>query len=66
MPKMKSHSGSKKRFDLTASGKVKRSRVGHGHILAKKDRKRKRRLRSGTFVSKVQEKTIRSLIPYKG
>ncbi len=66
MPKMKSHSGSKKRFNLTATGKVKRSRVGKGHILAKKDTKRKRRLRSGTYVSKAQEKTIRNMIPYKG
>lgn len=66
MPKMKSHSGSKKRFNLTATGKVKRSRVGHGHILTKKDTKRKRRLRSGTYVSKAQERTIRTMIPYKG
>lgn len=65
MPKMKSHSGSKKRFKLTASGKVKRSHEGHSHILSKKDTKRKRRLRTGTYVSTTQEKTVKSLIPYK-
>ena len=47
MPKMKTHSGSKKRFKLTASGKVKRACEGHNHILSKKDTKRKRRLREG-------------------
>ena len=65
MPKMKSHSGSKKRFKLTATGKVKRGHQGKSHILAKKTTKRKRRLRSGAYVSQTQEKTIKSIIPYK-
>lgn len=65
MPKMKSHSGSKKRFRLTASGKVKRYSQGKSHILSKKSTKRKRRLRTGTYVSDTQEKTIKTLIPYK-
>ncbi|MBQ3166262.1 MAG: 50S ribosomal protein L35 [Clostridia bacterium] len=62
MPKMKSHSGSKKRFRLTATGKVKRGHVGHRHILTKKNTKRKRRLRGGAYVSSAQERTIRTLI----
>ena len=66
MPKMKSHSGSKKRFKLTSSGKVKRYHEGHSHILSKKDTKRKRRLRAGTYVSTAQEKMVKNLIPYKG
>lgn len=66
MPKMKSHSGAKKRFRVTGSGKIKRSHQGKNHILTKKDTKRKRRLRSGAYVSVTQEKTIKnSLIPYK-
>jgi len=65
MPKMKSHSGSKKRFKLTGTGRVKRGHQGKSHILSKKSSKRKRRLRSGTFVNEVQEKTIKNLIPYK-
>ena len=51
MPKMKSHSGAKKRFKLTATGKVKRGHQGKSHILTKKNTKRKRRLRTGTYVS---------------
>ena len=62
MPKMKSHSGSKKRFRLTGTGKVKRGHVGHSHILTKKNTKRKRRLRGAAYVSRAQEKTIRNLI----
>ncbi len=65
MPKMKSHSGAKKRFKVTASGKVKRGHQGKSHILTKKTTKRKRRLRTGTYVSVTQEKTVKSLIPYK-
>ena len=65
MPKMKTHSGAKKRFSLTATGKVKRGHQGKSHILSKKTTKRKRRLRSGAYVSVTQEKTIKSIIPYK-
>ena len=65
MPKMKSHSSAKKRFRLTATGKVKRYSQNKSHILSKKSTKRKRRLRTGTYVSSTQEKTVKGLIPYK-
>ena len=65
MPKMKSHSGAKKRFKITATGKVKRYSQNKSHILSKKSTKRKRRLRTGTYVSATQEKTSKGLIPYK-
>ena len=54
MPKMKTHSGAKKRFSVTASGKVKRGHQNKSHILSKKDTKRKRRLRTTTYVSRTQ------------
>ncbi len=62
MPKMKTHSGAKKRFSLTASGKVKRAKMNRNHILNKKTTKRKRQLRKGGLVDSTQEKTIKSLI----
>ena len=65
MPKMKSHSGAKKRFSLTATGKVKRGHQGKSHILSKKNTKRKRRLRTTSYVENTQEKTMKTLIPYK-
>ncbi len=66
MPKMKTHSSSKKRFTLTKSGKIKRRKAYKSHLLNGKSRKTKRKLRRATIVSSKVEKTIRaSLIPYK-
>ena len=45
MPKMKTHKGLKRRFKLTATGKIKHNRAGRRHILTKKSPKRKRQLR---------------------
>lgn len=45
MPKQKTHKGMKKRFKVTASGKVKHRKANRGHRLGKKSGKRKRRLR---------------------
>jgi len=50
MPKMKSHSGAKKRFKKTANGKIMRKKAGKGHLLTKKNSKRKRHLRKSTIV----------------
>ena len=65
MPKLKTHSGAKKRFNLTKSGKVKRARALKSHILTKKDTKRDHRLRTGTYADGTNEATIRKMIPYK-
>lgn len=62
MPKMKSKSGAKKRFSLTGTGKVKRARQNHRHILSKKAKGRKRRLRQSTLVAKADEKRIKTMI----
>lgn len=48
----KTHSGAKKRFKITASGKVVRFRAYRSHILAKMTRKRKRQLHGSTLVDK--------------
>jgi large subunit ribosomal protein L35 len=45
MPKMKSHKASRKRFRVTASGKLKRRQAGKKHLLSHKTGKRKRQLR---------------------
>ncbi|HLT15588.1 MAG TPA: 50S ribosomal protein L35 [Acidimicrobiales bacterium] len=44
MPKMKTHSGAKKRFKVTGAGKLRRLQTNKNHILEKKAPKRKRRL----------------------
>ena len=51
MPKMKTHRGLAKRIKRTGTGKLKRAKAYKSHILTKKDRKRKRRLRKGDLVS---------------
>jgi len=65
MPKLKTHSGAKKRFNLTKTGKVKRAHAFKSHILTKKDTKRLRGLRAATYADKTTEDTIRKMIPYK-
>ena len=63
MPKMKSHRGARKRFSVTASGKVKRAKAYKSHILTKKTSKRKRRLRqSGLIATRGEEKNIKRLL----
>ena len=63
MPKMKSHSGAKKRFRTTASGKVKRAQQGKNHILTKKSSKRKMGLRQGAYMgSEKQVATVKVMI----
>jgi large subunit ribosomal protein L35 len=62
MPKFKGKSGAKKRFTLTGSGRVKREKAYHSHILTKKSTKRKRGLRQSTLVSGVEEKRVKMMI----
>jgi large subunit ribosomal protein L35 len=63
MPKMKTHKGAKKRFTVTASGKVRRLKAFKSHILTKKTSKRKRNLRRSTTVATNGEaKNIKRLI----
>ncbi len=65
MPKMKTHRGAAKRFSVTKSGRVKRSKAYTSHIMNKKTSKRKRNLRKGTYICAAEQKNIRVLIPYK-
>ncbi|MBM6683790.1 MULTISPECIES: 50S ribosomal protein L35 [Collinsella] len=60
MPKMKSHSGTKKRFRVTGSGKIMRAKAFKSHILTKKTTKRKRNFRSETELSAADRKVITS------
>ena len=62
MPKQKTKKGVAKRFKITKSGKVKRSKAGGRHILSKKKRKRKRSLRKAGIVHSTMEKKVRGLI----
>ncbi|MDR1628289.1 MAG: 50S ribosomal protein L35 [Oscillospiraceae bacterium] len=65
MPKIKTHSGAKKRFKMTKSGKILRTHANKNHILNKKTRKRKRLLRKIAVTDKSNSPQIKRLIPYK-
>ena len=65
MPKIKTNSGAKKRFNLTKSGKVKRAHAFKSHILTKKSTKRKRNLRKTVVADVTNLATLKKLIPYK-
>lgn len=62
MPKLKTHSGAKKRFKLTKNGLVKRGHANKTHILNKKTTKRKRGLRKATYADKTNVKAIKLLL----
>jgi large subunit ribosomal protein L35 len=62
MPKMKSNSGAKKRYDLTGTGKIKRKHAFKKHILTKKSNKRKRNLGYSTLVASSDVKNARLLL----
>ena len=62
MPKMKTHSGSKKRFKKTARGKLRGRHAMTSHILEKKSPKRKRRLGRPVEIAKPDEKRVRGLL----
>jgi large subunit ribosomal protein L35 len=62
LPKMKTHSGAKKRFRVTGSGKVMRRRANISHIRLKKKGARKRRLMKMIEVSDVNLSQVKRLI----
>jgi large subunit ribosomal protein L35 len=64
MPKMKTKRGAAKRFKITASGRVKRSKAYLRHILTSKTRKQKRHLGKPAMVSPSDEKNVRRMLPY--
>lgn len=65
MPKIKTHSGAKKRFKLTKNGKVVRAHAFKSHILNKKNTKRKRNLRKTTLADVTNVAKVKRMVPYK-
>ncbi len=65
MPKIKTHSGAKKRFKRTKTGQVKRAHAFKSHILNKKTAKRKRNLRQTVVADVTNVAKVKKMIPYK-
>lgn len=64
MPKMKTNRGAAKRFKVSGSGKIVRSKAFTSHILTKKSTKRKRNLRKSDLVDSANLKSVKKLLPY--
>ena len=62
MPKRKTKKTAAKRFKITGTGKVKRSKAYKSHILTTKTHKRKRNLRKAGLVSNAESKTVKALL----
>ena len=62
MPKQKSHSGAKKRFKLTGSGKLLRRKAMKSHLLGKKSAKRKRSFRRDHEVAPADRRAVKHLL----
>ena len=65
MPKTKTHSGAKKRFKVTATGKIKHKQAGQRHLLTGMSSNRGRRLRKLKLLTGSERKIIRTCLPYK-
>lgn len=64
MPKMKTHSATKKRFKITGSGKVSFKKSGRGHLLSSKNSKRLRALRKKGILPAGIEAHVKKMLPY--
>ena len=65
MPKIKTHSGAKKRFKMSKTGKVIRAHAFKSHILNKKTTKRKRNLRKTAVTDMTNVAKVKRMVPYK-
>ena len=64
MPKMKTSRSAAKRFKLTGTGKLKRSKAYKSHILTKKSTKRKRNLRQAAMTDSTNVQNMKKILPY--
>lgn len=64
MPKLKTKKAAAKRFKVTGTGKLKRSKAYKSHILTKKSAKRKRNLRKPAITDATNVKTMKTILPY--
>ena len=62
MPKQKTHKGTKKRFRVSANGKIKHRSAGTSHLAARKNQKRIRTLRGTTVLGKAMGKQIKKAL----
>tara|TARA_A100001011_G_C13614512_1_gene557439 strand:- start:14 stop:208 length:195 start_codon:yes stop_codon:yes gene_type:complete len=62
MPKMKTRRGAAKRFKVTGSGRIKRNKANHRHMLVRRSNKVKRKMRQSELVSGADEKLVKAML----
>ena len=62
MPKMKTRRGAAKRFKVTGSGRIKRNKANHSHMLVRRSNSAKRKMRQPDLVDSSEEKRVRRMI----
>ena len=62
MPKQKTRKSVSKRFKLTGSGKIKRNKAGHSHMLIRRDNDVKRAAKNSTLVAASDEKKVKKMM----
>lgn len=65
MPKIKTHSSSKKRLSVTGTGKIKKNVANRAHKLTGKTAKRKMALKQSSYVDHANKAAVKKLLPYQ-
>ena len=62
MPKMKTRRGAAKRFKLTGTGRIRRNKANHRHMLIRRSKSAKRKMRNAGLVSSAEENRVRKML----
>ena len=62
MPKMKSRKGATKRFKVAGSGRIKRNKANHRHMLVRRSNKAKRKMRQAGILSNADRKIVKAIL----
>ena len=62
MPKIKTRRAAAKRFKLTGRGRIKRNKANHSHMLIRRSKSAKRKMRKATRVDSTEEKRVRRML----
>lgn len=62
MPKMKTRRGAAKRFKLTGTGRIRRNKANHSHMLIRRSKSAKRKMRNAGLVSSAEENRVRKML----
>ena len=62
MPKVKTRKGAAKRFRITSSGRIKRNKANHRHMLIRRSNKAKRNMRRSGVLSPADLKIVKALL----